>query len=73
MDALDNYLYSAYDTVATEKMNEYTTSLITLTRETLIDIIIGNKDLDAYDSFLESWNSLGGAEITKEANEWFQQ
>lgn len=73
MDDMDNYQYSAYDTSATNKMNECTTSLITLTKETLIDIITGNKEVDSYDEFLETWNSLGGAEITKEADEWYQQ
>lgn len=72
MDDLDNYLYSAYDAAATDKMNEVTTSLITLTKETLIDIITGNKDVDSYDEFLKTWGSLGGTEITAEADEWYQ-
>lgn len=73
MEDRDNYLYSAYDTAATEKMNECTTSLVTLTKETLVDIIIGNKDVDYYDTFLEQWNKMGGAEITEEANAWYQE
>ena len=72
MAKMDNFQYSAFEASATEKMNEYTTTLTTLTKETIIDIIIGNRDVDAYDDFLESWNSLGGAEITAEADAWFQ-
>lgn len=73
MDDMNNYLYSAYDAAATEKMNECSTTLITLTKETLIDIITGNKEVDAYDEFLNTWNSLGGADITKEADAWYQE
>ena len=72
MDDMDNYLYSAYDTTATEKMNECTTSLITLAKETMVDIITGNKSVDYYDEFLEQWSALGGAEITEEADAWYQ-
>ncbi|WP_162613077.1 extracellular solute-binding protein [Lachnoclostridium sp. An169] len=73
MMEMDNYIYSAYDAAATEKMNECTTSLITLTKETLIDIITGNAEVDSYDTFLEQWNALGGAQITEEADEWYQE
>ena len=73
MDDMDNYLYSAYDTAPTEKMNECSSTLITLTKETIIDIIVGNKSVDAYDDFLEQWNQLGGEEITAEADAWYQQ
>lgn len=69
---MDHYLYSTYDNAATEKMNECTTSLITLTKETLVDIIAGNKSVDSYDDFLKQWNSLGGKEITEEADAWYQ-
>ncbi|MDO4445021.1 MAG: extracellular solute-binding protein [Bacillota bacterium] len=73
MEDKGNYMYSAYDAAATQKMNECTTSLVTLTKETLIDIITGNKDVDYYDEFLEQWNEMGGAEITEEANTWYQE
>lgn len=72
MEDMGHYLYSAYDTAATEKMNECTTSLITLTKETLVDIITGNKSVDDYDEFLKQWEALGGAEISKEADAWYQ-
>lgn len=39
------------------KMNECSTTLITLTKETLIDIITGNKGWIYYDEFLNTWNS----------------
>lgn len=72
-DEMDHYLYSAYDTAPTNKMNECSATLITLTKETIMDIITGNESVDYYDEFLNQWNKLGGEEITKEADEWYQQ
>ena len=72
MADLDNYLYSVYDTAATEKMSGCSTSLVTLTKETIVDIIVGNKSVDDYDAFLSQWNEMGGEEITKEADDWYQ-
>jgi putative aldouronate transport system substrate-binding protein len=69
---LGNFLYSAYDTAPTVKMNEYTTTLNTLTKETIVNIITGNKSVSEYESFLENWYSLGGQEITEEADAWYQ-
>jgi putative aldouronate transport system substrate-binding protein len=69
---LDNMLESAYDTVYTDNMIENKTTLVTLAKETIIDIVMGNKDLDYYDEFLEQWNSMGGKTITEEADAWYQ-
>lgn len=68
----DNLLYSAYEIAPTNNMVEYSTTLDTLAKETIIEIIMGNKEVSYYSEFLKTWNSLGGDVITGEADEWFQ-
>ena len=72
MIKLGNISFSAYDAPLTDAMIEHSTTLDTLAKETIIDIVNGNRPVDYYDEFIETWNSLGGAEITAEANEWYQ-
>ncbi len=43
-----------------------------LQRETYIQIITGEKDVNAFDAFVEEWNERGGAQLTNEANEWYE-
>jgi len=73
-DMIDNgkLLHSAYGVAPTDSMVEYSTTLDTLAKETIIDIISGNKPISYYTDFLELWNSLGGEVITEEADKWFQ-
>lgn len=37
--------------------------------EAYIKIILGEKDINSFDDFVKQWKSLGGDDITKEANE----
>ena len=46
-------------------------TLTSLQEETLIKIIIGDLELDAFDDFVQQWHDLGGSEITESVNEWF--
>lgn len=46
--------------------------LTKLEGETFVGIIYGSKPLDAFDEFVEEWKELGGEEMTKEANEWYE-
>lgn len=39
--------------------------------ETFCNIIMGEEPLDAFDTFVEQWNSNGGTEITAEVNDWY--
>ena len=48
-------------------MISYSASLNSLEEETFIQIIVGG-DLTAFDSFVNSWYSLGGETITQEVN-----
>ena len=69
---IGNLQYSAYDTVQTPSMIEYTPALNTLAKETIVNIINGNQPVDSYTSFLDSWKALGGEEIQAEADDWYK-
>jgi len=69
---LDNFQYSAYNTVATENMNKYASTLETLTKETIINIILGNQSVESYEDFLDTWYAIGGQIIEDEADAWYQ-
>lgn len=65
----DRFIYSAYNTLPTEKMSEVQATLNKMLVETVVKIITGDP-VENYDSFLKSWEALGGTEITAEAQEW---
>lgn len=65
----DAFTYSAYNAIPTAKMSEVEATLDKLTVEMIVKIITGDS-VDSYDSFLESWNGLGGEEVTAEVAEW---
>lgn len=56
----------------TETMTEKLSTLETMRDEVYTKIIIGESPIDAFDTFVEDFNKLGGEDITKEANEWYQ-
>jgi len=62
--------YSAYNTAPTENMASCYFILNEMAHETIIKIICG-ESVDSYDDFLDSWYALGGAEVTREAQEWY--
>jgi putative aldouronate transport system substrate-binding protein len=68
----NRFVRSAYDTVQTENMIQNNPALLTLTQEMIINIITGSKPIDSYNDFLQQFDALGGAEIQKEADEWYQ-
>lgn len=71
--ANDEANQQAYGTTATETMaNKYAT-LNPMTLETIVKIISGSASVDSYDDFLTNWKKLGGDEVTKEAQEWWDQ
>lgn len=65
-------VYSAYNTTPTERMASSYSVLNKLAFETIIRIICG-EDVESYDTFLESWMRLGGAEATEQAQEWYEE
>jgi len=60
---------SAYNSLPTDLMAEKTPTLNKLAAETIIKIITG-ESVDSYDDFLQNWKSLGGDDITAEAQAW---
>ena len=69
MDAGD-ISYDKFAGAPTETMIEKNAYLKKLELETYASIIMGEKPLDAFDAFVDEWNNAGGADITKEVNEW---
>ncbi|ODR28298.1 extracellular solute-binding protein [Eisenbergiella tayi] len=68
----NSYNYSVYNYIPTETMSSKFSTLDKLALETIVKIISGDS-VDNYDTFLQSWEALGGAEVTKEAQEWYDQ
>ena len=65
------FLPEAFLGVPSETMTTKWPTLTSLQEETLIKIIIGDLELDAFDEFVQQWHDLGGSEITESVNEWF--
>lgn len=76
MSILDRYennnqlLYDAFAGAPTETMIEKQKILDNLQQDRFVNIILGDP-IDEFDQFVEDWLKLGGAEITKEVNEWY--
>lgn len=66
----DVYNYCAYSYIPTETMSAKFATLDKMALETIVKIITGD-EVDTYDSFLQSWNALGGKAVTAEAQEWY--
>lgn len=56
----------------TPTMVDKQSSLRTMELEMFVRIIMGDVSIDEFDKFVENWNALGGAQMTKEVNEWYQ-
>lgn len=41
--------------------------------QTFSEIIYGQKSVDEFDAFVQTWKSSGGDDMTKEVNEWYNQ
>jgi putative aldouronate transport system substrate-binding protein len=57
---------------ATSTMKQRWEMLNRMEVETYLDIIYGDKPVDAFDDFVEEWYASGGEEVTKEVNEWYK-
>ncbi len=66
----EQYVRTAYKGVSTPTMVEKMSSLDAMRDEVFTKIIMG-EDIGAFDEFVESWNSLGGEDITGEMNELY--
>lgn len=66
----DAFNKSVYNTVPTETMAAKYPTLNKMAMETIVKIISGDS-VEDYDAFLETWNKLGGEDVTKEAQSWY--
>lgn len=67
----NNFNYCAYSYVPTETMSSKFSTLDKMALETIVKIITGGDTVDSYDTFLQSWEALGGKAVTAEAQEWY--
>ncbi|MGO4375762.1 hypothetical protein AB4Z21_34440, partial [Paenibacillus sp. MCAF20] len=71
---MDNkqYVQDKFVGSPTKTMITTMTTLNKLREETFYKIIMGNSTTDEFESFVQSWKKLGGEQITKEVNEWYE-
>ncbi|UJF15607.1 hypothetical protein LZ578_11725 [Jeotgalibaca sp. MA1X17-3] len=67
----DTLIPDAFNGVPTATMAKNGEQLNTLENEVFTKIIYGEKDIDAYDQFVQDWHEKGGDKITEEINEWY--
>ena len=68
----EQYVRTAYKGISTDTMVQKMSSLEAMRDETFTKIIMGD-DISNFDTFVENWNSLGGADITNEMNELYAE
>ncbi|GLX70977.1 extracellular solute-binding protein [Paenibacillus glycanilyticus] len=69
----NTYVPNAFTGSPTKTMQSKSGILAKLEGETFLGIIYGRKPIDDFDKFVVEWNKIGGEEITKEVNEWYQK
>ncbi|MHA2856091.1 extracellular solute-binding protein [Paenibacillus lautus] len=67
----DHFMLEAFAGPPTQTMAEKQSTLKALETEVFVKIIMGATSIDEFDKFVENWNTLGGADMTKEVNEWY--
>ena len=65
--------YDAFQGAATPTMVEKLAALERMQDETFTRIIMGEIPLSEFDRFVGDWLHLGGEQITKEVNEWYDK
>ena len=69
---LDNVRYSDYTGAPTETMSKTQSLLNTQKLTDYISIIMGDQPVDYFDTFVETFNNIGGAKIAEEIKEELQ-
>lgn len=52
-------------------VNEYNSSLSTLVKDYALQVLVGVKNLDEYDSFVAEWKNNGGDAMSEAYNTWY--
>lgn len=66
-----NLTYDVRGAFVSDTMVENQVALEDLELQTFTNIITGQADIDEFDKFVETWNALGGEQITAEINEFY--
>lgn len=66
------YLQNKFYGAPTPAMAERQEILLKKRDEAYFKIIMNQVSVDEFDAFVQEWKKLGGDEITKEVNEWYQ-
>jgi putative aldouronate transport system substrate-binding protein len=69
---LDSFSRCLYTAPMTSLMGQKYPLLDKMAKETIIRILYG-EPVDTYDTFLQNWRKLGGDEVTREANAWYDE
>lgn len=67
-----NYITNAYKTLTTQTMDEKGQNMKLKLDEMILSVIMG-APVDEFDKAVESWKIMGGDEITREVNDWYQK
>lgn len=67
-----NIVPDAFVGLATPSMSRYMRELKELQTSVFDRIVLGLEPLDAFDEFVADWHAAGGAETTREVNEWYR-
>ncbi len=59
--------------VLTPSMQDHMADLDKMAMEYYVNVVIGQKSIDTFDSFVEEWNKKGGQKITEEVNAWYKE
>lgn len=69
----ETFVYDAYRGPTDIQFSALESTLDELEMNTFIDIIMGKKDVDYFDTFVEDWYKQGGTELTEIVNEWHDE
>lgn len=69
--ANDQLMVETYVGAPTPSMVERLSTLEQMEREVFVKIIMGAESIDAFDKFVSDWMQLGGEDILREVNEWY--
>jgi putative aldouronate transport system substrate-binding protein len=68
----NSYVKDGFSGAPTENMSTKASTLTDLIKANIIKIIYGTATPDSWDSVVESWKTLGGNDILKDANDWLK-
>lgn len=68
----DELLYNQFVGAPTQTMIHKKSSLDQMENEEFVKIIMGQVPVSDFDKFVSNWNKMGGAQITKEVNDWYK-